>query len=184
MHIRAAQCFGGYILAGGSFDQWRSAQENGAGAAHDDGLIAHGRHIRPAGGAGAHHHRDLGDAFGAHARHVIENAAKIVRIRENFILHGQENAARVDQIDTRQGVLLGNVLGAQVFLHGQWKIGAAFDRGIIGNDHHLMVGHPPNAGDDAGAGRLIVVHAPGCQRGKLQKGRARVEQPVDAVAHE
>jgi hypothetical protein len=34
-----------------------------------------------------------------------------------------------------------------------------------------------------GAGRLAVVHVPGGERRELEERRARVEQPVDALAH-
>ena len=41
--------------------------------------------------------------------------------------------------------------------------------------------HPPDARDDAGAGRLAVVHTVRRQRRDLQKGAALVEQLVDAL---
>ena len=47
---------------GGGLHQGRAAQEDGAGAVDDDGLVAHGRDVGAAGGAAAHDRGDLGDA--------------------------------------------------------------------------------------------------------------------------
>ena len=40
----------------------------------------------------------------------------------------------------------------------------------------------PDAGDDAGARRLVVVQAVRGERAQLEEGRAGVEQEVDALA--
>jgi hypothetical protein len=51
VHIGAAKIFGADDFAGGGFHQRRAAEEDGALVAHDDGFIAHGRHVGAARGA-------------------------------------------------------------------------------------------------------------------------------------
>ena len=47
---------------------------------------------------------------------------------------------------------------------------------------HVVPLDPADAGDDAGAGRLVVVHAVRRERAAARERRSRVEQPVDALA--
>ena len=48
---------------------------------------------------------------------------------------------------------------------------------------HLAAGHAPDAGDEPGARRLVVVHVRGRERGELEERRSGIEQPVDPLAH-
>ena len=64
MQVGPAQFLCCDFLAGGGFHQRRAGQKNGAVTLDHDGLVGHGRHIGPAGGAGAEHHRDLRNAGG------------------------------------------------------------------------------------------------------------------------
>ena len=184
MGIGPAQLLGADHLAGGGLHQRRAAQEDGPLPAHDDALVGHGRHIGPAGGAGAHDAGDLGDAVSAHPRLVVEDAAEMVAVGEDLGLVRQVGPARIDQIDARQPVLRRDLLGAQVLLHGQREIGAALHRGVVGDDHHLAAGDAADAGDDAGARRLAVIEAARGQRADLEKGRAGVQQPLDPLARQ
>src|SRR2546423_1459211 len=59
----AAESRGRDHLAGCGLHQRRSAEEDRTLVAHDDALVRHGRHVGPAGGAGAHHDRDLRNAL-------------------------------------------------------------------------------------------------------------------------
>ena len=104
-------------------------------------------------------------------------------IGKDFVLHRQKRAARIDEIHARQPVLERDLLGAHVFLDGQREVGAAFDRRVVGDDHHFASGHAADAGDDAGRGRLVVVEVPGRQRRQFEKRRVGIEQLRDAVAH-
>src|SRR5947207_3263763 len=61
-------------------------------------------------------------------------------------------------------------------------VGAAFDGRVVGDDEHLATRHPADARNDPGAGRLLVVQLPGCQRRELEKRRAFVDQAIDALA--
>ncbi len=51
VHVGAAQAFGIDHFAGGGLHQRRAAEEDGALFAHDDGFVAHRRHVGAAGGA-------------------------------------------------------------------------------------------------------------------------------------
>ncbi len=64
VRIGAAQLLGGNDLAGRRFHQRRTAEENGALAAHDHRLVAHRRHVGAARRAGAHDAGDLRNAGG------------------------------------------------------------------------------------------------------------------------
>ena len=48
----------------------------------------------------------------------------------------------------------GDLLGPQVLLHRDRVVGAAFDGGVVGDDHALAPGDPADAGDDAGRRHL------------------------------
>jgi hypothetical protein len=158
VHVAAAQVFGAHHLAGGGLHQRRAAQEDGALVLDDDGLVAHRRHVGAAGGARAHHHGDLRDALGRHVGLVEEDAAEVVAVGEDLVLLGQEGAAGIHQVDARQAVLLGDLLGAQVLLHRHRVVGAALHGGVVGDDHALDAADPADAGDHPGRGRVVVVH--------------------------
>ena len=148
-------------------------------------LVAHGGDVGAAGRAGAHDGGDLGNAGGAHRGLVVEDAAEVVDIGEDFVLQGQESAARVHQVEAGEAILQGHLLGAQVFFDGHREVGAPLNRGVVGDDQAFAARDAADAGDDARAAwRLVAVEAPGRQRREFQEGRARIEQPVDAGAHE
>ena len=81
-------------------------------------------------------------------------------------------------------------LRAQVLLDRHRVVGAALDRGVVGDHHALAAVDPADAGDDARGRHGVVVawlgrvavHAEGRQRAQLEERAARVEQPVDPVA--
>ena len=184
VHVGAAQLLGRHVLAGGGLHERRAAQEDGAGAVDDHALVAHGRDVGAAGGGGAHHDGDLGDAAGGHAGLVVEDAAEVVAVGEHLGLERQEGAAGVDQVDAGQGVLLGDLLRAQVLLDGDGVVGAALDGGVVGDDHAGQAGDGADAGDDAGARRLVVVEALAGQGRELEEGGAAVDQALDPLAGE
>ena len=69
-----------------------------------------------------------------------------------------------------------------MLFYRQRKVGAAFDRGIVGHDHDFTPGHTADAGDDAGTGGLVLVEAVGGELRNLQEGRTRIQERVDALA--
>ena len=119
-----------------------------------------------------------------HGRLVEEDAAEVLAVGEDLVLHRQEGTAGVDQVDAGQPVLQRHLLRAQVLLHGHRVVGAAFDGGVVGDDDDLAAVDPADPGDDPGAGRRVVVEAVGGERRELEEGRAGVEQPVDALARQ
>src|SRR6476620_10583400 len=62
-------------------------------------------------------------------------------------------------------------------------IGAALDRRIVGNDHHLPARHATNACDDSAPWRIVVIHAPGGECREFEERRAAVEQEFNPFAH-
>ena len=119
-----------------------------------------------------------------HARLVVEDPAEVLPVGKDLGLERQERAARVDEVDAGQAVLLGDLLRAQVLLDRDRVVRAALDGGVVGDDHDFPARDPPDAGDEPGARRLAVVHPVGRQGRELEERRARVEQRVHPVAHE
>ncbi|MCY1433458.1 hypothetical protein D9M71_494860 [compost metagenome] len=108
----------------------------------------------------------------------------MLAVGEHFILARQVGAARVHQVQAGQAVLLGDGLGAQVFLHGQGVVGTAFDRGVVGHDHAFHAFDPADAGDHASGRHVFAVHLISGQLADFEKRRAGVEQAVDAFARQ
>ncbi len=94
-------------------------------------------------------------------------------------------AAGVDQVDARQLVFAGDRLGAQVLLDRDRVVGAALDRRVVGDDHALGAVDAADAANQA-AGRhpVIAIHVIAGELADFEERRARVEQPVDAVARQ
>ena len=113
---------------------------------------------------------------------VVEDPAEVVAVGEHLRLERQERPAAVDEVDARQPVLERDLLGPEVLLDRDRVVRAALDRGVVGDDHAGRPLDPADPGDDPGARRLVVVHAPGGERAQLEEGRPRVEEPVDPLA--
>ncbi len=173
VHVGAAELFGGDLFTGRRFDQRRTAEENRAVPFHDDRFVAHRGNVRAAGGARTHHRGDLRDALARHARLIVEDAPEMIAIGKDLGLQRQERAARVDQINARQMVLLGDLLRAQMLLHRHRIVRAALDGRVVGDDHAVLPFDDADAGDDAGAGRIVVVHAVRGERGEFEKIASR-----------
>jgi hypothetical protein len=189
VHIAAAQVFGAHHLAGGGFHQRRATEEDGALVAHDDGLVAHRGHVGATRRARAHHHRNLRDRRPAQIGLVVEDAAEMLAIREHLVLVGQVGAAGVDQVDAGQPVLRRDLLRAQVLLHREREVRAAFHRGVVAHDHAFHAADAANTRNQAGAGRgvgavLFLVDVQRGQRTDLEKGRVGVKQALDPVARQ
>jgi hypothetical protein len=125
---------------------------------HNDGFVAHGRHIRTACRAATHHHRDLRQPLGAHIGLVKEDAAKVVAVGEHLVLVGQVSTARVHQVNARQVVLLRNFLRTQMLLHREGVIRAAFHGGVVAHNHAVHTADAADAHDQASARCVVVVH--------------------------
>ena len=110
VHVRAAELLRRHLFAGCRLHERRAADEDRPCAADDDRLVRHRRDIGAAGRAGAHHDRDLRDPLGGHPGLVEEDPAEVFAIREHLGLEGKERAARVDEVDAREVVLLRDLL--------------------------------------------------------------------------
>ena len=100
----------------------------------------------------------------------------MVPVRKDLVLLRQVDTTRVNQVDARQAILGGNLLGTQVFLDREREVGATLDRGVVGDDHALMPHDPADAGDNTGGRCRTIVHTIGGKLGEFEKGRADVEQ--------
>jgi hypothetical protein len=180
--LAATQLLRANHLTRGRLHQRRTAEEDGALIAHDDGFVAHGRHVRAAGRARTHHHRDLRNSGRRHVGLVVEDAAEVFLVGEHFVLAGQMRAARIHQINAGQPVLLGHALRPQMFLDADRVVSTALHGGVVADDQAFAPGHAPHAGDDARARRLVAVHPPRRQRRQFQERRARIQQHLDPIA--
>ena len=180
--LGATELLGRDVLAGRGLHQRRPAEEDRAGAADDDGLVAHRGDVRAAGRARPHDERDLRDPGRRHPRLVVEDPPEVVAVGKDLGLERQERAARIDEVDARQPVLERDLLRPQVLLDRHRVVGAALDRRVVGDDHAGRALDAADAGDDAGAGRLVVVEAVRGERAQLEEGRTGVEQAVDPLA--
>ena len=184
MHVGAAEFFGGHDLAGRGLHQRRAAEEDRALIAHDDALVRHRRHIGAAGGAGAHHDRDLRNALRGHLRLIVEDAAEMPLVGKDLVLHRQERAAGIDHVDAGQIVLPRDILRAQMLLHRHRIIGAALDGGIVGDDDAFAARDAPDAGDDARRMHVAAIEAVGRKRRQFEKCGAGIDQQIDALARQ
>ncbi len=190
MGIGTAEFGCGDDLARGGFDERRTGQENRplafrAGAAHDYGLVAHGRHIGAARGREAHDAGDLRNAARTHIRLIEKDPAEMLFIGKNLGLVRQVGAAAIDQIDTRQIGFECNFLRAQMLLmvRGKYTRRLLTVR-VVGDDHDLPAADLANAADQPGARRVVVVKPVGGELAEFQEGRARLEQALDALARQ
>ena len=100
-------------------------------------------HVGAAGRAGAEHGGDLRDAARPTSSPGCRRSGRSGRgPGRPRPASGQEGAAGVDQVDARQPVLQGDLLGAQVLLHRHRVVRAALDGGVVGDDHAPR-GRPP-----------------------------------------
>ena len=93
----------------------------------------------------------------------------MVAVGKHLVLRWQKGAARIDQIEARQAVFAGDLLGAQMLFDGHREIGAALDGRVVGDDDAFLSHDPPDAGDDPGCWHLAVIHAVSGERREFEK---------------
>jgi len=164
VQVTATQLLSRHDLAGGRPHERRPAEEDRPLAADDDVLVAHRRHVGAAGCARAEHGGQLRHPARGQLRLVVEDAAEVVPVGEDLVLHRQEGAAGVDEVEAGQPVVQRHLLRPQVLLHGLRVVGAALDRRIVGDHDDGAAAHAADAGDDASARGRTVVHAVGGER--------------------
>ena len=106
----------------------------------------------------------------------------MVPVGEHLVLHGQEGAAGIHQIEAGEAQPLCDGLGAQVLFHRERVVGAPLDGGVV---HHQQAEPTRNLAkprDDAGGGHWVVIDLPGGQGRELEEGGAGVQQPIDALS--
>ena len=182
VQLGSAQLLGRDLLAGGGLHERRAAEEDGAGALHDDGLVGHGRHVRAAGGAAPHHERHLGNAPRRQLGLVVEDAPEVLAVGKDLVLERQERAAGIHQVEAGQPVLEGDLLGAQVLLDRDRVVRPTLHRRVVGDDHAFDALDPTDAGHDPGPRRVAVVQAVGGVGTQLEEGAAGIDEAIDAVA--
>ena len=181
VHVGAAELLGGDVLSRCRLHERRAADEDRSRAADDHRFVRHRRHVRAAGGARAHHDRDLRDPFRRHLRLVEEDPAEVVAVGEDLVLQRQERAAGVDEVDARQPVLLGDLLRTQMLLDREREVRAPFDRRVVGDDHALAALDHADPGDDARCRSLAVVEIPRGESIQLEESAARIDESVDSL---
>ncbi len=128
VHVGAAERFRIDFLAGRGAHQRRPAEKHATLIAHDDGVIGHGRHVGPAGGARAVHHGNLRNAVRRQLRLIEKYPAEVIAVGKYLVLFRQKRPAAFDQVDAGQRIVAGDFLRPQVLLHGQRIVGAALHR--------------------------------------------------------
>ena len=184
VQIPAAQGLGVHDLAGRGLHELRSAEIDRPLVPHDDGLVRHRRHIGTARDAIAHDHRDLGDPERREPGLVIEDPAEVLAVGKHLCLERQEGPARIDQINARQPVFLGDLLRPQVFLGGDRIVRPAFHRGVVRDHHDIAAMDLADAGDDAARWQLVSIETEAGQRRQFQERAVGIEQGRDALARQ
>ena len=152
VECRAAELLGRHVLTGRGLHERRAADEDRAGSLDDHGLVAHRGHVGAAGGAGSHHDGDLRDVPRRQPRLVEEDPPEMLAVGEDVRLQRQECAARIDEVDAREVVLLGHLLRAEVLLHGEREVRASLDRGVVRDDDAAAALDHSDARHDSCAG--------------------------------
>ncbi len=186
LHLGAAERLGVDRLADRRPHQRRAGEEDRAGLLDDQRLVGHDRQVRPAGHARTHDRGELVDPGRRQPRVVVEHPAEVLAVGEDLVLQRQEHAGRVDQVDQRQPVLQGDLLGPEDLLAGDREPRPGLDGRVVGDDDAAPARHRPDGGDDPRGRRAapLRVHPPAGPHPELETRRAGVEQRRDALAGE
>ena len=184
VHVAAAERLVVDVLADRSLHERRPGEIDRALVLHDHRFVAHRGHVCAAGRARAHHDGDLRDSARGQLRLVVEDAAEVIAIRET----PGPAAARTRRPNRRgrcrAGVLERDLLCSQMLLDRERVVRAAFHRRVVRDDHAAHAADRADAGDNAGRGQRLVVHAVRGQAADLEPRRLGVEQLRDSLARE
>ena len=184
VHVATSEGLRIDAFARGGLHQRRAPEEDRALFAHDDRLVAHRRDVRATCRTRTHHHGQLRNPARRHLRLVVENAAEVLAVGKDVVLPRQERAARIDEVDAGQTILERHFLRAQVLAHGDGVVRAALHGRVVADDDAFETRHTADASHDSPAGNPVVVQVVSRELADLEEGRARIEQPVDAIAHQ
>ena len=181
--MSAAQLVVGDVLADGRFDQGRPREIEARAFGHQHGIAEH-RQVGTTGNAVAHDRSILGDSLRREDGVVAKDPAEIVVIRKDFVLHRQEDARRVDEVDQRQAIGRSDRLGPQDLLDGERKTGPGLHGRIVGNHHDASAVDRADHGQHSRGRRPapLLVHRVTGPETKLEHRRALVEQDCDPLA--
>ena len=181
---RAAQHVALHVLTDGGLHEVRPREVDRAGALHDQRLVAHNRQVSAAGHAAAHDGGNLRDALARQLRVVAEDASEVLLVRKDLVLHRQVDARRVHEVEDRDVVFQGDLLGAQVLLRGDRKPRAGLHGGVVGDDHAEAARDVPQAhhGTACGAAALLLVHLVAGKQAELLEVVRGVHERFDALA--
>ena len=182
MHVAAAQGLGIDALTGRGLHERRATEKDRALLADDDRLVAHRGYVRAASRARAHDDGELRNAARGQLRLVVEDPSEMLAIGEHLVLTRQEGAARIDEIDARQRVLERDLLRAQMLLDGDRVVRPALHRRVVRDDDAFETPDAADARDDATGGNPVAIEFVPGECPDLEKWRARIEQPVDALS--
>ena len=155
MNRGAAELFGGDDLVGDGLHHVRAGDEHVARVAHHEDEIGHRRRIDVAAGARAHDHRNLrNDARGDDI--ALEHFAVTAERGDAFLDAG---ATGVEQADDRGAGAHRHVLDLDDLLRVGFRQRAAKHGKILGEGKHGAAVDGAEAGDDAVAGNLGLLHA-------------------------
>src|SRR5438874_12492952 len=130
MHFRAAQFFLIDDLSDGSFNQ-RGAREIKSAALSHQNLVAQDRQVSATGDTIAHDSGELRYAGGGNDGVIAEDAAEVVLVRKNFILHRKKHTGRIDQINQWKIIFKSDPLRADKLLRRLGKESARFHGSVI-----------------------------------------------------
>jgi len=118
------------------------------------------------------------------ARLVIEDAPKVLLVRKNLVLAGKKRATRIYEVNTRQLILFGDFLRAQVFLDCNRIVRPTLHGRVIGDDHALHAMNAPNSGNESSCRNVVIVQLVRSLPADLKKLRVLIQQQLDSVARQ
>jgi hypothetical protein len=96
-------------------------------------------------------------------------------VGENLILEWKIGTTGVNEVNAGKTIFESNFLSAEVFFDSERKISAAFDCGVVGDDHALATADATDAGDDTGSGSDSVVDVEAGEGGEFEEGGSIVK---------
>ena len=184
MHLRAAQFLRIDYLSDSCFDQRRTCQIQTASLRHQN-FVAENRQVSAARDAITHDGSKLRDASRRNDGVVAKDAAEIIFVRKDLILHWQEDASRIDQVNNRQGTFKRDALGPKYFFGCLWKEGPSLHCRVVGDNHARNACDVADARDRASRRDFppLFVHFVSRPETDLEKLRVFVQQMIDPFAH-
>src|SRR6185437_3801674 len=112
-----------------------------------------------------------------------EDAPEMFFIGEYFVLHGQEDAGAIDDIDHRQMVFHRDLLETEVLFTCDRKPGTCFYGLVVGEDDELAVADISDAGNGAAGGTaaLFFIELESGESAELDEWGILIQEIPDAL---